>query len=156
MQNEKPTNGVTHLRSGKRFEPGAAGIQNSKNFRAIQRIVGMAAVASIVFFVGYAYTTSTHGVLAAAFLLFLGAVALSPVALWWWLSRRLMTSGGRYALLAAALLIFTAGAFIYYDGLFVHLDALNVLGFLFLPPWQLGALGIVFGVSHLVERRRHA
>jgi hypothetical protein len=122
--------------------------------RYIQWVLCAAGAASILFFVGYVWTTSTRDSGATIFLLFLGLTALSPVAVWWWLSGRLQTLSARYVLLMAAAVIFGVGAFIYYDGLFVHLDPLNALGFLFFPPWQIGGLLLMFGVLRLSERRK--
>lgn len=60
---------------------------------------------------------------------------------------------GQVALLVVSLLMVAGALFIYYDTMFVHLDAQGGLVFLFLPLWQLLAvLGVI--VTVVVARAR--
>lgn len=121
--------------------------------RVIQWIVGVAAITSILFFV---YSNHSPSASINTFLLFLAVAALSPVAVWWWLVSLARTLAARYALITAGVVVFTAGGLIYYDAFFVHIDALSALALVFIPPWQIGAIGLVFAVSYFVQNRRRA
>jgi hypothetical protein len=88
-------------------------------------------------------------------MMFLAGAALSPVLLWWILSFFIKSLLGRYVFSIFAAAAFTYGAFVYYDGLMVHVDALNALLLLFFPMYQDGAFALLFGIIYFVERRRH-
>ena len=124
--------------------------------RVIQSILSATAAASVLFFLGYEFfESSTRDIGAAVFMMFLAGAALSPILLWWILSFFIKSLLGRYVLSIFATAASAFGAFVYYDGLFVHVDALNALLFLFFPMYQDGALVLLFGVIYFFERRGH-
>ena len=56
--------------------------------------------------------------------------------------------------MAAAVIAFAFGGFVYNDISAIQKDALNGLVFLFLPMWLNASLGLVFGIVLLVEQLR--
>ena len=123
-----------------------------KTQRILQWILSAIAAASILFPLGYLFCQPYPSDIGEViFFMFLCGVALSPVVVFWILSIIIKSLYGRYILLAAAVIAFGFGRFVYNDISAIQKDALNGLVFFFLPIWQNIGLGLVFGIILLVE-----
>jgi len=122
--------------------------------RNLERVLGATAVTGTLFFLVHLYAMSTRDIGALAFTLFLTITALSPIAVWWWLLHLCKSTAVRLLLTLTGAAAFAFGFFVYYDGGFVHLDALYGVVFVFLPLLQILAIGLIYTLGVTYERKK--
>jgi len=81
--------------------------------------------------------------------------AISPFVVGWFLAKYVGTSSYAQGTFLIGMFTLVCGStFLYYNAFFVHLDALNGLLFLFLPPWQVAFIIVVFIICKIMDNKQ--
>ncbi len=123
---------------------------NDKKLKIFNVVVLLLSIILTFYFLAYA--SGGAGVLLSGFTLW----GVSPFLVLLLISHRAISHRSVITTTLLSILCFL-GTYLYFDSLFVHLDAQGALVFLFLPIYQLLSLLVGFGISAVVgfiQKRR--